>query len=383
MSEPQCEGMASIPLIPQQSSALRRQPGVDWFNVVFLTALHLATVVGTFVYLSHYSFGWGHALGCAVGFALTTLAISAGYHRLFSHRTYETGGVLKVVWLLLGAAAFETSAFEWSRKHRAHHQHTDTDKDPYNAQRGFWYSHLGWVLEKDHLDPVDVSDLSADRLVSWQHRHYPLIATVMGLGVPCLIGWAFGDAWGGLLFGGLWRVVVTYQATFSINSIAHKIGRQPYSIHGTARDSWLTAVVTMGEGYHNFHHTFPGDFRNGVRFYDFDPPKWLLSTLALCGVVHNLKRTPGHIIALRRLRTDRKRLEQLPLPEEHKRHLTAQAERLRSVLSAWVDSGARRSAQRVSLRWAAATLAPMHLKRREFWRQYKAWRAQLVLLTEE
>ncbi len=242
---------------PSQRAEGPPQPGVDWFNVVFLTVLHVATFAGTAFYLFHRSFTWGHAVFCGLGFGLTTLAISAGYHRLFSHRTYETGNVLKVVWLLLGAAAFETSALAWSRKHRVHHQHTDTDKDPYNAKRGLWYSHLGWILEKDHLDPVDVSDLEADRLVRWQDRYYPMIASIVGLGVPWAIGFLMDDAWGGLLFGGLWRVVVTYQATFSINSLAHKLGSQPYSMQGTARDSWLTAVVTMGEGYHNFITHFP------------------------------------------------------------------------------------------------------------------------------
>lgn len=335
------------------------------------------------LYLRSHSLEWGHVLGCALGFALTTLAISAGYHRLFSHRTYETGPVLKTIWLLLGAAAFETSALEWSRKHRIHHQHTDTDKDPYNAKRGLWYSHLGWILERDRPEPVDIRDLEEQRLVALQHRFYPVIAGVVGLGLPTLVGAWFNDPWGGLLFGGLWRVVVTYQATFSINSIAHKLGKQPYSTQGTARDSWLTALVTMGEGYHNFHHTFPGDYRNGVRFYDFDPPKWLLAALASCGVVRNLARTPGHLIALRRLRTDRKRLEQLPVPEEKKRHLSIQAEHLRAALAAWAEARVGTAAKRASLNWAATKLAPIDAQGREFWRQYKAWRAQLGLLGSE
>lgn len=366
----------------QQATVSPTKVAYDWFNVVFLAALHVATLGATVVYVAERPLTWVHVLWCGVGFALTTLAISAGYHRLFSHRTYETGPVLRAIWLFLGAAAFETSALEWSRKHRLHHQHTDTPKDPYNAKRGLWHSHLGWVLEKERLDPVDVSDLRTNRLVWLQHRYYPLCAVSAGLLVPALVGWAYEDVWGGLLFGGLWRIVLTYQATFSINSLAHRFGQQPYSTHGTARDSWLTALVTMGEGYHNFHHTFPGDYRNGVRFYDFDPPKWLLAALALCGVVRKLERTPGHLIALRRLRTDRKRLEQLPLSDEKRRHLTAQAERLRNLLSAWAQ-GSRVTVPRLSMRWASERLELAYSKRREFWRQYRAWRAQLTLLGVE
>jgi stearoyl-CoA desaturase (delta-9 desaturase) len=366
---------------PQRSHAqpALNNPGTDWFNVTFLTLLHIATIVGSILYFAYHSFGWDHVLTCVLGFVLTTLAISAGYHRLFAHRTYEAGPILKGIWLLLGAAAFETSALEWSRKHRLHHQHTDTPKDPYNAKRGLWYSHLGWVLEKQQLAPVDVTDLEADPLVRLQDRYYPLVAAFSGLLMPGFLGWLSGDVWGGLLFGGVWRVVLTYQATFSINSLAHRWGTQPYATHGTARNSWLTALVTMGEGYHNFHHTFPGDYRNGVRFFDFDPPKWLIATLAWCGVVRHLKRTPGHLIALRRLRTDRKRLEQLSLPDEKKQHLTAQADCLRATLVAWADAGVR---SRVSLRWVTS-LRFMNAKRREFWRQYRVWREQLSMVGVE
>jgi stearoyl-CoA desaturase (Delta-9 desaturase) len=356
---------------------------IDSFNLVFLTALHVAAVGGTFFYLRERDLTWLHALWAAVGFVLSTLAISAGYHRLFSHRTYETGSALKAIWLFLGAAAFETSALEWSRKHRIHHQHTDSPKDPYDATRGLWYSHLGWILEKDQVQAVDVSDLEGDPLVYWQHRYYPLIAVFAGLLVPSLVGLFCGDLWGGLLFGGLWRIVATYQATFAINSLAHKWGKRPYSMQGTARDSWWTALVTMGEGYHNFHHTFPGDYRNGHRFYDFDPPKWLLSGLAFFGVVHSLKRTPGHLVALRRLRTDRKRLEQLPVSEEKKQHLRLQAERLRSSLSVWANAGVKMSRPRWSMRWASKRFAAVAAKRREFWIQYRVWRSQLKMLGVE
>src|SRR5690606_5258383 len=136
-----------------------------------------------------------------------------------------------------------------------------------------------WVFKRGAVD-VPAADLEADALVRFQHRHYVLVALAFGGLLPVAIGAAFGDPLGGLFFGGVWRLILSYHVTFSINSLAHWPGRQPYSTKGTARDCALVPLLTMGEGYHNYLHPFPGDYRNGVRFYDLDPPKWVLRALA-------------------------------------------------------------------------------------------------------
>lgn len=346
--------------------------GADWRNLSFLIVLHLSGLIGLFVYLMVQAPSLWLWLMLGGGFALTTFGISAGYHRLFAHRSYTTGPVLRSLLLLLGAAAVQNSALNWAHKHRLHHQHTDTDRDPYNAQRGFWYSHIGWVVQEDNHETCDVSDLEADRWVALQHRWYLPLAIGFGFGLPTLVGWFLGDVWGGLLFGAVWRLLVAYHATFSINSFAHWIGSQPYSSKGTARDNWLAALVTMGEGYHNFHHTFPGDYRNGVRFFDFDPPKWALATFAKFGWIHAVRRTPGHVIALRRLKQARLHLEtKTALAAADREHMVAQADKLRQLLTQWSKAVVTNPLTRPSQLLRAAD------SRREFWKAFNRWEAQV------
>lgn len=372
-------------------------PGVDWRNLLFLLGLHTVGAGGLWVYLRHRPPSVFIVALVVVGFILTTFGISAGYHRLFAHRSYTTGNGLKALLLLLGASAIQNSALTWATKHRSHHQHTDTERDPYNARRGFWYSHIGWVVTADKEDSCDTRDLTADRLVALQHRWYLPAAMLLGFGVPTLIGWVVGDAAGGFLFGGVWRLLLSYHATFSINSIAHWIGSQPYSTKGTARDNLLAAIVTMGEGYHNFHHTFPGDYRNGVRFFDFDPPKWVLASFAYLGWIEHVRRTPGHVIALRRLKTARQHLEHKAalLPTERE-VMAARADKLKLLLAQWSKAYVSRSSrsakppfqsasgffssresQSVSETHARGESTPVALSRRAFWKAFNDWESEV------
>ena len=278
---------------------------LSWVNLSFLSGVHLAALAGGIVY---FALSGPPALSiwllAVLWTVLTVFALSAGYHRLFSHRSYEAHPVMRFFLLVFGAAAFQNSALTWAADHRRHHRSTDTEFDPYNAQRGFWWSHVGWVLHKtppaEELYPVP--DLQKQRLVVWQHRWYMTIGSVAGFLVPGLIGLAFGDFWGGVLVAGLLRLVLVYQVTFSVNSIAHLVGRQPYSTSNSSRDSLLVALLTMGEGYHNFHHTFPGDYRNGVRAHHFDPSKWGIWLCNVVGLARRLRRTPAPAIVRARSR---------------------------------------------------------------------------------
>lgn len=338
---------------------------IDWVNLIFMLIVHVVAVAGSIWYLSEHELAAHHLIIWGSGFVLTTLAISAGYHRLFAHRNYQTGRALKGIWLFFGAAAFQTSVFQWARTHRAHHHHIDTPNDPYDATRGLWYSHMGWILQKAPPRVVDDEDLRLDPLVRFQDKHYVLIGALSGFVLPGIIGFAWGDLWGGLLFGGVLRLVSVYHATFSINSLAHWVGSQPYSKDTTARDSWLTAVVTMGEGYHNFHHTFPGDYRNGFRTFDFDPPKWLLMALESLGVVRNLRRTPEHLVALRRLRTDKQRMDATPLSDVQREELERRTSVLKLALGGWAranDQGERSGRPNAKI------------QRRNYLTAYDAWR---------
>jgi stearoyl-CoA desaturase (delta-9 desaturase) len=284
---------------------------IEWPNVVFLAVVHLVGVLGAATYVAMAGVTWPVVALAAAWTVLTIFGISAGYHRLFSHRTYEAHPLFRLFLLAFGAAAFQNSVLAWAADHRRHHARTDSDLDPYDSRRGFWHAHVGWVLRKPDptIPTANVSDLEADRWIRWQHRHHQLLGAVVGFLLPALLGLLVGDLWGGLLLGGFARLVFVYQVTFAVNSLAHKFGSQPYSDRDSARDSFLAALVTMGEGYHNFHHTFPGDYRNGVRRYQFDPTKWILSALSTVGVTRNLRRTPAPAVIRARVRMEERRLE--------------------------------------------------------------------------
>ena len=224
------------------------------------------------------------------------MAITCGYHRLFAHCTYEAHPILKVAYLFFGAMALQNSALNWAAGHRVHHRFIDDpERDPYCARRGFWFSHIGWMLRSYPSGEPDFSavrDLQRDPLVMWQHNHYLLVALSTNFGLPLLVGYLIGDLWGVFLLAGVLRLVVSHHFTFFINSLAHMWGSQPYTDENTARDNPVVALLTYGEGYHNFHHMFAHDYRNGLRWWQWDPSKWFISSMRVLGLTRNLKRVP-------------------------------------------------------------------------------------------
>lgn len=284
---------------------------INWVTTLFLLLTPLVGVI------------WGalhiHAMGvgasevavfffyvCATGFSITT-----GYHRHFSHGSYECSRIVKVGYLLFGAAAFQHSVLSWCSDHRRHHKHLDHDGDPYSITRGFFWAHMGWLLVTDHKKAEDFSnipDLVADPWIRWQHKYYISIAVFMGFVVPFALGWTVGHPWGFVLWAGVFRVVLVHHSTFLVNSLAHRIGRRPYLRAITARDSIVTAFLTFGEGYHNFHHRFATDYRNGVARGAWDPTKWIIRGLEMVGLAWDLRRVPTESIVAAQLDCDSERL---------------------------------------------------------------------------
>lgn len=231
---------------------------------------------------------------------LTGTGITAGYHRLWSHKAYQASFPVEFVLLAWGAAAFEGSARWWCRNHRAHHRYVDTEKDPYSVHKGFWYAHIGWMILKQdsrRAGRVDISDLNAHRGIMFQHRHYLPIALFFGFVFPiALATYGWGDFWGALVYACFGRMFFVHQATFCVNSMAHTFGVQTYSTEHTSFDHVITALVTFGEGYHNYHHEFPHDYRNGIRWYHYDPTKWMVRFLSYFGLCSRLIRFPNNEI---------------------------------------------------------------------------------------
>ena len=258
----------------------------------------LSTLVGLPVFIYHFGGQmnwWIHGAVFVGMFIASGLSITLGYHRLFSHISFKAKWPVRLFTLIFGATAMENSALEWCSDHRRHHKHTDDDNDPYNIQLGFLHAHIGWVVFRPiggDVPLTNVNDLKADPLVRWQHKWWGVIGIVVGYGLPALIGWLAEGGVGmaaGLLIGGAARQVMVHHMTFFINSLCHTLGGQPYSNRCSAKDSWFMSLFTFGEGYHNYHHAFAADYRNGIRWYHFDPTKWTIWTAAKLGLVKSLR----------------------------------------------------------------------------------------------
>ncbi len=274
---------------------------IDWPVTLFLVITPLAALILTPIYFVFHGFPISLALFTLVFAALTNLSVTAGYHRLFSHKSYDAHPVAKALFLLIASSGWQGSALKWSSDHRRHHMHIDGDDDPYNIHRGFWYAHMGWLFQKSSVDQkIHAPDLEKDWLIRTQHRFYIPIAIFMGFGFPTLVGWMMGCPWGGFVVGGALRIVLTQQSTFFVNSLCHTLGTQTYSKEISARDSLFVAFLTHGEGYHNFHHKFQIDYRNGIRWYQWDPTKWTILSLKVMGLAKKLRQIPqGEILKAR------------------------------------------------------------------------------------
>jgi stearoyl-CoA desaturase (delta-9 desaturase) len=283
-----------------------KKPRLLLVNVaIFLITGLIALFIVPYEALTH-GFDSFEIIACIALIYFSGMSITAGYHRLWSHKAYEANPIIKVILAIGGAMALQNSILHWSSDHRIHHKHVDNNEsDPYSAKMGFWYSHIGWMLREYQVhrysDYSNCRDLQKDKVVMWQHRHYLTIMLSANFGVPILLGWLNDDIWGMLLLAGVFRLVVVHHVTFFINSLAHIWGRQPYTDKNSARDNDILAFFTFGEGYHNFHHIFEYDYRNGIRWWQFDPSKWLIRGLSFVGLAKNLRRCPEERIEKARL----------------------------------------------------------------------------------
>jgi stearoyl-CoA desaturase (delta-9 desaturase) len=167
------------------------------------------------------------------------------------------------------------------------------------VKKGILYAHMGWLVMKQHpgrMGRVDIADPNHNTIVMLQHRYYIPIALLTGYAIPTLVACFWGDALGGFIYAGVIRIFAVNQATFAVNSLAHWLGDQPFDARNSPRDHIVPALVTMGEGYHNFHHEFPSDYRNAIKWYQFDPTKWCIWTWQQMGLAYNLQRFPRNEI---------------------------------------------------------------------------------------
>ncbi len=359
--------------------------------VLGLTFIAAVTVVPWYGIVHGYnSWSW---LFFGIFVVLNGIGIGSGYHRLWSHRTYDAHPLLQWFLAIVGGMALQNSIIVWSARHRVHHRDVDdNDRDPYSIGRGFWFAHVGWMLRDYPSGVVDYSvvpDLQKDPVAAWQHRWYWTLVWVTNAGVPLLLGWLTGDMLGMFLLVGVARLVLSHHVTFFINSLAHMWGRQPYTDENSARDQHFLALITYGEGYHNYHHMFQSDYRCGIRWWHLDINKWFISTCALLGLVRNRKRAPMIKVLRARLNMDfkraRQKLEQVGANPTWTGLLEAEYAQFMATVREWqqlqmerVQQGKQRLAERFESGNASLTA-----RYRELEKSLKLQHKRLALLTAQ
>ncbi|KAI9293504.1 hypothetical protein K502DRAFT_318254 [Neoconidiobolus thromboides FSU 785] len=276
--------------IPLSERPLWQQ--INWPQALLLTITPTIAVYG----MLKAKLQLNTAIFAVLYFVLSELGITAGYHRYWSHRSYSASAPLRVFLMLAGSAAVQGSIMWWCKDHRVHHRFTDTEKDPYNSKKGLLWSHVGWMIfrkDSDKIGRAEIDDLEKDAIVKFQHQNYVPLALFMGFILPTIIPGVFWGDWeGGYFYSAVVRLVLVHHATFCINSLAHWLGDASYDDKLSPRDFFITALITMGEGYHNFHHEFPQDYRNAIKFYQYDPTKWFIYLVSLVGLSYDLKVFP-------------------------------------------------------------------------------------------
>jgi len=282
---------------------------VNWLHMTFIVGIPVTGCIAAI----WTPLRWQTLVWAVAYYFYSGMGITAGYHRLWAHTSYSATGPLKVFLALAGAGSVEGSIRWWARDHRAHHRYTDTEKDPYSVRKGLLYSHFGWMVMKQNpkkIGRTDISDLNGDAVVRWQHKNYLNLVIFMGIVLPTLVaGFGWGDFVGGFVYAGVMRIAFVQQATFCVNSLAHWLGDQPFDDRNSPRDHVVTALITLGEGYHNFHHEFPSDYRNAIEWFQYDPTKWCIWAWKKMGLAYDLKTFRTNEIEKGKLQMQQKRLD--------------------------------------------------------------------------
>ena len=279
-----------------------------WSNILYIIGYHILLIALLPLYFIFFKTSW---LLFGISFTLlyaTGLAITAGYHRLYSHQTFKTNRWVEAVMVFFGTMATQGSVLRWANDHRLHHAHIDKEDDPYSVMRGFWHAHVFWMFRKQPpIDKKVVSDLYRSKLLVFQDKYYEPLMLLTNALVTIFVGWITGDFFGAFVISWLLRLFLLHHFTWFINSLAHYWGHQNYSTEHSAVDNYIICLLTFGEGYHNYHHTFAYDYRNGIRWYHFDPTKWLIWTLSKLGLAKGLRKVESGRIS-KQMITEHKRV---------------------------------------------------------------------------
>lgn len=263
---------------------------LSWRNVVFFSSFHALAL------LAPWFFSWS-ALGLmlVLHWLFGSIGICLGYHRLLSHRSLQVPKALEYGIALLGALAMQGGPIFWVAGHRLHHAFTeDVDKDPYSAQRGFWWSHILWIMYPrpqffaPELYFKHAPDLARDPYYVWLDRYFLLLQIPFAIVLYGLGGWSF------VIYGIFLRIVLLWHTTWLINSVTHLFGEQVFETEDGSRNLWWAAILTFGEGWHNNHHAYPHVAKAGWQWWQIDVTWWAIQVLRGLGLAKKVVLPPVH-----------------------------------------------------------------------------------------
>lgn len=236
---------------------------------------------------------WQDIVLCAALYLIRMFAITAGYHRLFAHRSYKATRVFQFIIALLGTLSNQKGVLWWASHHRDHHRYSDTDDDPHSPiRRGFWYSHVGWFLcgKHEETDYSKISDFAKYPELVWLNKHH-ILPSVLFASLLFLFGGMQSLIWGYFI-----STVVLYHATFTINSLSHIYGIQRYDTGDYSRNNWMLALLTLGEGWHNNHHYYMSSVRQGFFWWEVDVSYYFIRLLSWFGLTSDLRHPPASVL---------------------------------------------------------------------------------------
>jgi len=283
------------------------QMKIVWRNVILMSLLHLGSVYG--LYLILFEAKWTTWLWTYFLMFVSATGITAGAHRLWAHKSYKAKTPLKFILVLFNCVSFQNDIIEWARDHRVHHKFSETNADPHNALRGFFFAHIGWLLVRKHPEVtakgkgVDISDLTSDPLLMFQRKYYPYLVLFFCFIVPSFVPLYWGESLKVAYFtAGLFRYAVALNFTWCVNSVAHMWGNRPYDAKINPRQNALTSFGAFGEGWHNYHHSFPYDYRASEFPYTLNPTTLFIDFFSWIGWVYDRKIVPQEMIEKKKLK---------------------------------------------------------------------------------
>ncbi|XP_075974965.1 acyl-CoA Delta-9 desaturase-like [Anticarsia gemmatalis] len=300
---------ADAPPVIVPPSAEKRVWKIVWRNVILMGMLHLGAVYGLYLFL--FKAMWITKFFAYFLYICSGLGITAGAHRLWAHKSYKARLPLRLLLVLFNTIAFQDAAVDWARDHRMHHKYSETDADPHNATRGFFFAHVGWLLVRKHPQikakghTIDMTDLRSDPLLRFQKKHYMILMPLCCFILPSYIPTLWGETlWNGYFVCAVFRYVMVLNFTWLVNSAAHLWGIKPYDKNINPVETKPVSLVVLGEGFHNYHHTFPWDYKTAeLGGYSLNITKMFIDFMAKIGWAYDLKTVSTDVIQKRVKRT--------------------------------------------------------------------------------